>query len=113
MNEKLFKPHGLFCLIMSFKPESDSRVETVDISKTILKSITSPNSSGLRTTLKSSSGKTYGELRLPQSAPLIFPALDTATPDEKQNALKKSTKFIANYYDRRGQAMFVRSSSTS
>ncbi|MCJ1237963.1 hypothetical protein MMC14_005950 [Varicellaria rhodocarpa] len=106
MNEKLFKPHGLFCLIMSFKPESNSRVETVDISKTILKSITSPNSSSLRTTLKSSSSKTYGELRLPQSAPLIFPALDTATPDEKQNALKKSTKFIADYYDRRGQAMF-------
>ena len=107
MNEKLFKPNGLFCLVMAFKPESDSRVENVDISQTILKSITSPNSSGFRSSLKTFSGKTHGELRLPESAPLIFPALDTATPDEKQNALKKSTHFVADYYDRRGQALFV------
>ncbi len=64
MNDKLFRPHGLFCLIMTYKPEQKASHEQVDISKTIAKSIT-PSDSKVREQLKGlklSSAKTYGEL---------------------------------------------------
>ena len=99
---------------MTYKPESTSSHETVDISKTIQSKIDPSGSSWHEkmNKLKPSSGKTYGELEMPIAAPLIYPALDAAanaTSDEKQkqNALKKSQKFVADYYDRRAQATYV------
>lgn len=114
MNDKLFRPHGLFCLIMTYKPEQKASHEQVDISKTITKSIT-PSDSKVREQLKGlklSSGKTYGELEMPESAPLIFPALDAvaASPDQdgkKQSKFKNSSKFVTDYLDRRAQASYV------
>lgn len=54
----------------------------------------------------------HGEFELPEAAPLIFPALDEVAAameqdPEKQNAFKKSQKFVADYFDRRSQASFV------
>ncbi len=114
MNDKLFRPHGLFCLIMTYKPNQKASHEQVDISQTIAKSLT-PSDSKVREQLKGlklSSGKTYGELEMPESAPLIFPALDAAAAAEgedgkKQSTLNKSSKFVANYLDRRAQASYV------
>ena len=114
MNEKFFQPRGLYCLIMTYKPDSTSSHETVDISK-IVQSKLEPSGSSWSEKMnkaKKSSGKTYGELEMPLAAPLVFPGLDAAadaTSDEtqKQNALKKSQKFVAEYYDRRAQATYV------
>ncbi len=114
MNDKLFRPHGLFCLIMTYKPEQKASHEQVDISKTIAKSIT-PSDSKVREQLKGlklSSAKTYGELEMPESAPLTFPALDAAAVStdqegKKQSQFKNSSKFVANYLDRRAQASYV------
>ncbi|MCJ1435820.1 hypothetical protein MMC27_005196 [Xylographa pallens] len=100
LNEKFFQPRGLYCVIMTYKPESISSHETVDITKTIQSKI-DPSGSGWHekmNKMKASSGKTYGELEMPLAASLIYPALDAAanaTSDEKQkqNALKKSQKF--------------------
>ena len=115
MNDNLFRPHGLFALIMTYKPEQKTDHEEVNISQTIAKSIT-PADSMIREQLqglKLSSGKTYGELEMPESAPLVFPALDAAAASEgqegkKRSALNKSSKFVASYLDRRAQAKYVR-----
>ncbi|KUJ17980.1 uncharacterized protein LY89DRAFT_683942 [Mollisia scopiformis] len=115
MNNEFFKPRGLYCLIMTYKPESTSSHSRVDITQTISSSMT-PAASKNRQTLKNmrlSSGKTYGELELPEAAPLIFPALEDLADDNSQNAEKKksamksSQKFVADYFDRRAQAKYI------
>ena len=63
--------------------------------------------------MRLSSGKTYGEMELPEAAPLIFPALDRVAEDnsaegvKKQNKLKSKQKFVADYFDRRAQAQYA------
>lgn len=100
---------------MTYKPEQRSSYERVDISQTITKTLT-PSTSATREHLKNlrkSSGQTHGEIEMPEAAPLVFPALDqlaatTGDEEQKQNALKKSKKFVADYFDRRAQAEYVR-----
>jgi len=115
MNNEFFKPRGLYCLIMTYKPESSDSHASIDISQAISSSI-NPASSGMKQAFKNlrvSSGKTYGELELPQAAPLIFPALDKladSTTEEgvkKQTKMKSSQKFVADYFDRRAQAQYI------
>ncbi|MCJ1393444.1 hypothetical protein MMC18_006319 [Xylographa bjoerkii] len=114
MNEQFFQPRGLYCIIITYKPDSTSSHETMDISKTIQSKIDPSGSSWNEKMkkIKASSGKTYGELEMPLAAPLIFPGLDaaadaTSNEKQKQNALKKSQKFVADYYDRRAQATYA------
>ncbi|KAJ4244817.1 hypothetical protein NW762_014396 [Fusarium torreyae] len=62
---------------------------------------------------QSSSGKTYGDLALPEAAPLIFPALDVlaAADSEESSGLKQSLgekkSYIQSYYDKRAQSEFA------
>lgn len=115
MNNEFFKPRGLYCLIMTYDPDSTASHERVDITKTISSSMT-PASSKTRQTFKNmrlSSGKTYGELELPEAAPLIFPALEdladdtSADAEKKKSKMKSSQKFVADYFDRRAQATYI------
>ena len=59
---------------------------------------------------KLASNEIQGELEIPEAAPLVFPALDDVVQlvaqsgdAEKMNAFMRSTKFVANYYDKRAQ----------
>ena len=115
MNNEFFKPRGLYCLIMTYKPESSDTHASVDITQAISSS-ENPASSGMKQAFKNvrlSAGKTYGELEMPEAAPLIFPALDelaaSKTEDgvKKQSKMKSSKKFVADYYDRRAQAQYA------
>lgn len=124
MNESLFKPRGLYAMIMTFKPERPTeRYFNTNINDAttaaLTKSITPPTS-GLNTQLRNirlSSGVSKGEMSLPESAPLIYPALDVAAanvastdqalPEKKQSVLKSSGNFIAEYLDRRAQAEYA------
>jgi hypothetical protein len=115
MNNEFFKPRGLYCLIMTYKPDSTASHERIDITKTINSSMT-PAANKTRQTLKNmrlSSGKTYGELELPEAAPLIFPALENLADDtsmdaeQKKSKMKSSQKFVADYFDRRAQAKYM------
>jgi hypothetical protein len=119
MNNEFFKPRGLYCLIMTYKPESSDTHASVDITQAISSSM-NPASSGMKQTFKNmrlSAGKTYGELEMPEAAPLIFPALDQLAATEegvkKQNKLKNSQKFMADYFDRRAQASYAAENPTS
>jgi len=118
-NNEFFKPRGLYCLIITYKPESSDSHASVDITKAISSSI-NPAESGMKQAFKNmrlSSGKTYGELEMPEAAPLIFPALDQLGATEegvkKQNKLKSSQKFMADYFDRRAQASYAKENPTS
>ncbi|KAI9816919.1 MAG: hypothetical protein M1827_001564 [Pycnora praestabilis] len=109
INEKLFKPHGLYCLIMTYKPSQKASVEPVDLSETVMKAFTKAPEGfkGKMYDLRMSSGKTRGELEMPEAAPLIYPELDKASDAQKKNALKRSGAFVADYFDRRGQATYA------
>ena len=103
---------------MSYKPSERSSWSSapLDISHTITKSLTPSSSTAgkIKENLKFTSGKSYTELSLPAAAPLIFPDLDAAAhvdedtevAKKKQNAFKKSSKFIGDYMDRRARAEY-------
>ena len=100
MNDTLFKPHGLYALIVSYDTRSSSPSSSFDLSSAIAKE----TSGSLSNTLKKSSHKSSS---LPlDAAPLIFPALDALPDEQKRNAFKRGGNFVAEYYDRRSQAIF-------
>jgi hypothetical protein len=105
MNEKLFKPRGLYAMIMTYKPESTSADEVVDLNQNITK-VVGARYDGHGSKLSQSSGKTYSDLQLPQAAPLIFPELDALPEGEKESAFKRCGHFLGDYFDRRAQARF-------
>lgn len=112
MNEVLFKPRGLYALIMGFKPNMDRPVEmlTVDTDSDALIVQHETPTSGIRafgSKMKVAQGKTYGEFELGEVAPLIYPSLDAAAADPNSNAFKKASKFLANYADKRAQADYA------
>jgi hypothetical protein len=115
MNNEFFKPRGLYCLIITYKPDSSSAHEALDINKAI-SSYMSPADGTMKNfgqNMRLSSGKTYGEMELPEAAPLIFPALDRVADDtsaegvKKQTKMKSTQKFVSDYFDRRAQAQYA------
>ena len=112
MNDKVFKPRGLYAMIMTYKPTSSSASEVVDLNSTITQAITTRatpatgTAHSLAQKFKQSSGQTHGDLQLPAAAPLIFPALDALPDTQKESAFQKSGAFLGDYFDRRAQAKF-------
>lgn len=104
MNEKFFKPHGLYALVMAYNPDSNDLVESVDLNTHLLTSIASRDS-GRGGRFANSSGHTR-EIEIPESAPLIFPELDALPEGEKENVFKRTGKNLGDYFDRRAQAKF-------
>lgn len=117
-NEEYFKPRGLVALLMTWKPQDSSVVTTVDFD--LGTTITSPSTgskgmfSKFQSRMKPSSAATSFEF--PETAPLVFPALDelaSATPEspgaeaKKQNAIKRSGSFLTDYLDRRAVAKWA------
>ena len=106
MNEQYFKPRGLYALIMTYKPGSKDPEQLVDI-RTHVSSSVAGRDSHSRSGFKTSSGKTHGEAQMPEAAPLIFPKLEQADDQQKQNAFKRASDFMSDYGDKRAQAEFV------
>lgn len=114
MNQQLFEPRGLYALVMTYKPEASKPVgfERMDLNETIAR-YNSHDAGRMKEAMKElriSSGTSYGELMIPQAAPLIYPGVDEAalgTDAKKQNALKSAGNFMADYLDRRAQAKYA------
>lgn len=113
MNEKVYKPRGLYALIMKYNPNANTTLDVrqMDTSSLIVNRGTHENDFFR----KMASGETQGELEMPEAAPLVFPALDdvansVAQPGdvEERSAFMKSSKFVSNYYDKRAQMEYVR-----
>ena len=109
MNEKFFRPRGLYCLIFAYEPEENANHAQVDISQTIFNKInpTSDKVSQAFHKVGRSSGKTYGKIEMPKAAPLIFPSLDEIEDTTHQSSMKRKGKFVANYFDKRAQAAYT------
>jgi hypothetical protein len=135
MNEKIFKPRGLFALVMAFDPSSSKTIEQrqVNLTDTITKYDKAPkveeesafSMSKVQDSLKSiriQSGTTKSEFEMPKAAALVYPSLDeaiaqvTADPSSAQseeafatrmkNKFKGASAFVADYADRTAQAEY-------
>ncbi|KAF2500772.1 hypothetical protein BU16DRAFT_502823 [Lophium mytilinum] len=112
-NTTLFMPRGLYCMVMRFAPDSTRAVEAaeVNINDSIAR-YTSAAGSGIASKLRMASGKTHGEIEMPEAAPLVYPALDHALAasgslgERKRDKLKRGSEFVNEYKDRRAQAMY-------
>ncbi|KAI4716242.1 hypothetical protein E4T48_07543 [Aureobasidium sp. EXF-10727] len=113
LNEEFFQPRGLYCLIMTWNPDSNNKVEQVNISETVAS--LNKGSKGVAVVgdkFRSSDGTTYGELAFPEVAPLVFPTLDELAaqtgPDaaKKKSNVAKGMTFVANYWDKRATAEY-------
>ena len=105
MNNDLFRPHGLYAMIMCYKPASSQASEVVDLNDATNQAVAS-RAGGDGAKFRTTSGKTTGIAELPAAAPLIFPYLQAAPEAEKINAFKRAANFAADYSDRRAQASF-------
>lgn len=104
VNQDFFAPRGLVALIMTWKPNQQDDLLTTaefDMQSSITKA---SDASKSRRRFESSSGATSFEW--PQTAPLIFPALDELS-GEKQAAIKRSGKFVGEYMDKRARAKWA------
>ena len=145
VNQDLFMPRGMYAMLMAFKDDIPGRQsgplsrvatqlgqtlvssERLDINQTVAKySNPNPNMSSLQKNLKGirlTSGKTYGEIELPEAAELVFPDLDRAVETELNpnskgkgaaktgftDKMKGAGDFVQDYLDRRAQAKYVSS----
>lgn len=143
VNEDLFMPRGLYAMVMAFKEEVHNEQggllsnlsksmgqaffarEKLDINQTAAKySNPDQNLSKIKKGLKDirlTSGKTYGEIELPEAAELVFPDLDRAAMqasdgDEKEKGpaeggisekWKNAGTWVQDYFDRRAHAFYV------
>ncbi|MCJ1403601.1 hypothetical protein MMC11_006824 [Xylographa trunciseda] len=114
-NAQLFAPHGLFAMVMTFKPDDQSQVLSVDTSSTSPRAMQgSPFSPmGNRGNVQPAQHTTYGEFQLPPSAPLIFPDAQPSSSDQPKNSLAKMGDFVADYNDRRAQARYAQANPSS
>lgn len=136
MNEQLFKPAGLYAMIVKYKSEAEVQAsgnsllarlgvaaEAVDFNtnQTIAKynRTLSDESTGSRDmserlqNLRLASGTTKGAINLPAAAPLIFPHVDKAIakdgPETFKDKAKDAQVFLADYMDRRAHMKYVSS----
>lgn len=137
MNDELFKPAGLYAMIVKYKSDADMeqnaatrsllsnliQAENVDLStnqviaKYARTASDQAESSGSRSIgdrmkqLRLASDTTRGTVMLPESAPLIFPDIDDKVAKEGPETFKDKTKdakkFLADYLDRRAQVEYV------
>jgi hypothetical protein len=131
MNEELFKPAGVYAMIVKYKTDAEvlqsqnsllARFgvsgEKVDLNTNqVIAKFDRASSDGGKSmgdrmkNLRLASDSTKGTARLPEAAPLIFPDIDKAVEAQGEESFKAKTKdtkkFLADYIDRRAQNKYV------
>lgn len=110
MNDKLFKPRGLYAMVMKYIPHGTRpiSVQQADLN-TIISKENAPHKS-YQNFRAINAGRSYGAIEMPDSAPLVFPALDEAAQTQdpaKASKLKSSMAFVTDYYDKRARASYL------
>ncbi|PQE19357.1 FAD binding domain protein [Rutstroemia sp. NJR-2017a BVV2] len=108
MNTTLFKPHGLYAMLMTWKPDphSSSIISTIDLNAQLLSAVAA-REVHQRSNLHATSGKTVGQAQMPESAELVFPLLESAGEEEKTNAMKRAGHWVSEWRDRRTRGRFA------
>ncbi|KAG0645626.1 hypothetical protein D0Z07_8607 [Hyphodiscus hymeniophilus] len=91
-NTELFIPHGLFAMVLTYRPTNTSQIDKVNTS------LPTPDYATSSTT---------SSAQMPEGAPLIFPDANTTPPTTQQNTFRQIGHFIADYGDRRAQSKHV------
>ncbi|KAG9962249.1 hypothetical protein KCU61_g4947, partial [Aureobasidium melanogenum] len=116
MNKGFFMPKGLFCLVLTWNPDTDEARTAVNFNGMAAKVMNAQNGNFM-TSLRKSNGKTYGEFQWPETAPLIYPGLDalvsTSGASSTKSSLQKKRRFVEDYMDRRAQAKFAKDNPKS
>ncbi|KAL0932500.1 uncharacterized protein CTRU02_213453 [Colletotrichum truncatum] len=112
-NAEIFRPRGVFCMVMTWRPDSEEVHPTVDLNTTATISA-STDSSSFSNRFKASSGTSYGDLKIPAAAPLVFPPeqqqqLEGGVEEEVglKQRFKRTKGFVDDYLDRRAQAVYA------
>lgn len=111
MNQDYFKPRGLYALVMTHDPYSSKKAQEVSLDNNMMKSIRARDDHHLNNLHQSSGHAT--ELQIPESAPLVFPALEAASDEQKASAFKRAGAFARDYVDRRARSNFETSNPDS
>lgn len=93
---------------MTYKPGSKNESEMLDFDTAAATAVDTRNKDekSSQQDYKSSSGKMLDQ-QIPECCPLVFPELEKASGEQKENAFKRSLNFTREYYDQRGQAEFA------
>ena len=113
-NETIFKPRGLYAMVMTWKPDQpDDLVMTVDSTdptqKALVHDVTASSTRQFLRRLRDSSGKAT-DSQMPECAELIHPGLDLALTTQamtEDNVLKRKASIVNEYLDRRSQGDFA------
>ncbi|KAL8991710.1 MAG: hypothetical protein Q9169_007723 [Polycauliona sp. 2 TL-2023] len=119
-NKDIFKPRGLYAMVIMYRPGESAQPEVatrrVDLgAEAVIKY--DDDSKGSKK-LRQASGKTFENEMPVTCAPLVFPALDQVfdgntkepssnLPDAFKTTAKSSSKFVSDYLDRRAQASYA------
>ncbi|KAF2152148.1 hypothetical protein K461DRAFT_294985 [Myriangium duriaei CBS 260.36] len=107
MNERYFKPRGLFVLMMKFDSSRNGN-EVVDFDTEAFTAVSKredPTRTKAKDLVNPTSGSTLAS-QMPEVCPLEFPELDAATPEQRKNGFRRAMAFTSDYFDRRSQALF-------
>ncbi|KAI1775543.1 hypothetical protein F4818DRAFT_52937 [Hypoxylon cercidicola] len=117
MNEELFRPRGLYCLIMAYRPDSGKNstrqgtVTQLDINAT--------GTQANRNNRYRSNDGTMGPIEFPASAELIFPDLENASRDDKEgegsigDTVLKAFERFNDRRDLKSQRKYLKKNPTS
>ena len=100
-------------MVMKYDPNEKPSREHVDMSTTIMKSLSIPESKAKERmrNFQTASAKSYGEIEMPEAAPLTYPGLnivnDIDENGKRKGNFKRTGEFLTNYYDKRAQARYV------
>ncbi|KAL8658263.1 MAG: hypothetical protein Q9202_007605 [Teloschistes flavicans] len=109
LNQNFFRPRGLYCLVMTYDPDSRARVQEINLTSNIAQHSSSPT--GLAN-FKAADGTTHRDWQFPETAPLVFPGLDQLAEETKGDGAQKKKKvaetykYVANYWDKRATAAY-------
>lgn len=110
LNQEFFRPRGLYCLVMTYDPDSRARIQEVNLASTVAQHTSLPTK---RANFKVADGTTHREWQFPETAPLVFPGLDQLADETKGEGAEKKKKiaetynYVANYWDKRATAAYV------
>lgn len=104
MNASIFHTRGLHVMIMTYDPHSPTAHQPINT--LTMRAIGGPHSQDHQqhnlSNLHASSAHAT-EFQIPESAPLVFPALEAASEEHKANAFSRASAFTKDYMDRRAR----------
>lgn len=113
MNKKLFVPHGLYAIVMTYNPQQTGDMVNIDVSSNGSQ-FPSPNPPSSPYAPNGDDSYQKQEFTLPESCPLIFTnSAPPQTLDPSRNGFFKMADFVSDFKDRRAQANFVGHDSSS